>query len=207
MSVLAPAIFVNHGGGPLPLLGDRDHLPLTKFLKDDIHNYISLKDVKAIILVTAHWEEPKVAISSGKHHPLYFDYYGFPAESYKYTYDAPGDPELARRVHNQLKKAGIDSKLDDQRGWDHGVFVPMKLINPAANIPIVQMSVLSDQDPERHYRIGQVLKKFRKDGVAILGSGMSYHNMYEFMNSRFHGKVVNKEFDEFLNKVSSTFCI
>lgn len=209
MAVLAPAIFVNHGGGPLPLLGEKDHVPLTKFLKDDIHKHIDLKEIKAIILVTAHWEESKVTISSGKHHKLYFDYYNFPPESYKYKYDAPGDPELAQRIHEQLKKAGIDSKLDAERGWDHGVFVPMILINPKADIPIVQISVLSNQDPVQHYKLGKVLKQFRKEGVAVFGSGMSYHNMYEFMNGRNKGKVVNEEFDEFLNEVCKlcNFCI
>lgn len=201
MAVLAPAIFVNHGGGPMPLLGDKDHAGLTKFLRDEVKNHLNLEEVKAIILVTAHWEENVVTISSGKHHELYFDYYGFPPESYKYRYDAPGDPELAERIHENLKKAGINSKLDPKRGWDHGVFVPMMLINPAANVPIIQISVLTNQDPEQHYKLGQALYQFRKEGIAVLGSGMSYHNMREFRYSRNKHTVVNKEFDDYLNKV------
>lgn len=201
MAVLAPAIFVNHGGGPMPLLGDEVHAGLTKFLRDDVQKHINLKEWKAIILVTAHWEESQVTISSGKHHDLYFDYYGFPPESYKYKYDAPGDPETAQRVHNALKDAGIKSKLDSQRGWDHGVFVPMMLINPEANIPIIQISVLENQDPKQHYEIGKVLQQFRKEGIAILGSGMSYHNMREFRYGRYKDAAVNKEFDDYLTKV------
>nr|XP_026486768.1 extradiol ring-cleavage dioxygenase-like [Vanessa tameamea] len=204
MAVLAPAIFVNHGGGPMPLLGEKDHLGLTVFLRDEVKKHVNFKVLKAIILVTAHWEEQKVSISSAEHHDLYFDYYGFPPETYKYRYDAPGDPELAKRIQISLKNAGIESKLDPKRGWDHGVFVPMMLINPSADIPIIQVSVLSNQDPEQHYALGQVLYQFRKEGVAIIGSGMSYHNMREFRYSRDTGKVVNAEFDEYLNKACTS---
>uniref|UniRef100_A0A2A4JXU1 Extradiol ring-cleavage dioxygenase class III enzyme subunit B domain-containing protein n=1 Tax=Heliothis virescens TaxID=7102 RepID=A0A2A4JXU1_HELVI len=200
MALFAPAMFVNHGGGPMPLLGEKDHLGLTNFLRDGVQKHMNLKEVKAIILVTAHWEEKVVTISSGEHHNLYFDYYGFPPETYKYRYDAPGDPALAERIHHTLKKAGINSKLDSKRGWDHGVFVPMMLINPSASIPIVQISVLSNQDAEQHYNLGKALYEFRKDGIAILGSGMSYHNMREFMTSMSRS-VVNEDFDNFLNKV------
>lgn len=200
MAVIAPSVFVNHGGGPLPLLGDEEHAGLTEFLRDELKKHVDVKSLKAIILVTAHWEESVVTISSGSHHDLYFDYYGFPKESYTYKYNAPGDPELARQIHSHLTKAGIASRLDEKRGWDHGVFVPMMLINPAADIPIVQISVLNNQDAEQHYKLGQALYEFRKEGIAIIGSGMSYHNMREFRHGRYKGEVVNKEFDDFLYK-------
>lgn len=200
MVLLAPALFVNHGGGPMPLLNDKEHRGLTVFLRDEVKKHVNLQELKAIILVTAHWEENIVTISSGKQHSLYFDYYGFPPETYKYKYDAPGDPELAKRIETSLVKSGIKARLDPKRGWDHGVFVPMMLINPAADIPIVQVSVLSNQDPEEHYKLGKVLYEFRKEGVAVFGSGMSYHNMRDFMYLRNTKKVVNKEFDDFLNQ-------
>lgn len=198
MAVIAPSIFVNHGGGPLPLLGDEEHAGLTIFLRDEVRKHVDFKLTKAIILVTAHWEENIVTISSGEHHDLYFDYYGFPKESYTYKYDAPGDPALAKRIHEHLKEAGIKSRLDDKRGWDHGVFVPMMLINPSANIPIIQISVLANQDPGEHYKLGKTLYALRKEGIAIIGSGMSYHNMREFRYGRYQQEVVNKEFDDFL---------
>lgn len=135
---------------------------------------------------------------------MYFDYYGFPPESYKYKYDAPGDPDLAKRIHEALKINGIKSKLDPKRGWDHGVFVPMMLINPSADIPIVQVSVLSNQDPEEHYKLGEALLPFRKEGIAIIGSGMSYHNMREFMSGRDKHEVINAEFDNYLNQVCTS---
>ncbi|CAK1556029.1 unnamed protein product [Leptosia nina] len=163
MVLVAPALFVNHGGGPLPLLGDKDHMGLTIFLRDEVKKHVNFKELKAIILVTAHWQEKQVTISSNDHHDLYFDYYGFPPESYTYKYNAPGHPDLAKQIHSALSDAGISSKLDPKRGWDHGVFVPMMLMNPEANIPIVQISVLKSQDAAAHYKIGEVLHKFRKD--------------------------------------------
>ncbi|VVC99309.1 unnamed protein product [Leptidea sinapis] len=199
MAILAPAIFVNHGGGPMPLLGDKSHTALTEFLRDEVNKYVNFKELKAIILVTAHWEEDVVTISSSKHHDLYFDYYGFPPESYKYKYSAPGDPELAQDIHKTLTDAGIESKLDPKRGWDHGVFVPMLLMNPGADIPIIQISVLTNQDANKHYKLGEALYKYRKSGIAIVGSGMSYHNMREFRSGEYDRKVVNEDFDNFLN--------
>lgn len=198
MVMIAPAVFVNHGGGPLPVLGDKDSAGLTKFLRDEVKKHVNFKEIKAIILVTAHWEENVVHISSSKNHDLYFDYYGFPPETYKYRYDAPGDPELAKQIHSVFSKAGIPSKLDPKRGWDHGVFVPMMLIHPDADIPIIQVSVLSNQSPEEHYKLGEALYEFRKEGIAIFGSGMSYHNMREFRSQRRPAVIVNKEFDDFL---------
>lgn len=197
---MAPAVFVPHGGGPLPLLGGDEYKGLTTFLKTDFHKHVDLKDIKAIILVTAHWETDTVKISSGKKHDLYFDYYGFPEETYKYRYDAPGDPNLAKKIQSKLAEAGIKSELDDKRGWDHGVFVPMLLINPKADIPIVQVSVLNNQDPEAHFKYGRALYDLRKEGIAIFGSGMSYHNMRSFRTMHYnrYDKVVNKNFDDFL---------
>lgn len=95
----------------------------------------------------------------------------------------------------------IESKLDPKRGWDHGVFVPMMLINPSADIPIVQVSVLKSQDPAEHYKLGETLLQFRKEGIAVIGSGMSYHNMREFMYGRERHDVVNEEFDDYLSVI------
>nr|AYE56499.1 4,5-DOPA extradiol dioxygenase [Bombyx mori] len=201
MVLIAPALFVNHGGGARPLLGDKDHAKLIEFFTNDVKKLVNLKALKAIILVTAHWEEEVVTISSGKHHDLYYDYYGYPPEAYEYRYDAPGYPELANEIHEKLKESGIDSKLDDERGWDHGLFVPMLLINPAADIPIVQVSVLKNQDPRKHYQLGEALQMFRAQGIAIIGSGMTYHDFIKIKSHCYQDQVVNKEFDYYLNTV------
>lgn len=114
-----------------------------------------------------------------------------------------GDPILARRLHEAFKNAGIQSALDDKRGWDHGVFIPMMLINPAANIPIIQLSILKNQNALQHFDIGKVLYEFRKEGIAIFGSGMSYHNMkaFKMADRGFDTTIVNKEFDDYLSNV------
>ncbi|KAF0694928.1 hypothetical protein As57867_014156, partial [Aphanomyces stellatus] len=130
----------------------------------------------AIVVVTAHWETiPEVTISSGESHDLLYDYYGFPSDAYSISYKAKGSPAVAQKIHDLLSQASIPSKLDATRGWDHGTFVPMKLINPEEDIPVVQMSVVGSWDPAHHLRIGQVLAALRDENIAILGSGMSYH--------------------------------
>lgn len=198
----APSLFVNHGGGPYPVMGEKDNLEIAQSLRD-VRKLIDFNQLKAIILVTAHWEADIVSISSAEKHELLFDYYNFPPETYKYKYGAKGDPALARKVHDALSSKGIPSRLDSKRGWDHGVFVPMMLIRPEADIPIVQVSILESQDASQHYEIGKVLHQFRKDGVAVIGSGLSYHNMRrmrEVRNSS-DGVLECVQFDAFLNEV------
>ncbi|KAL0808434.1 hypothetical protein ABMA28_012896 [Loxostege sticticalis] len=208
-SYFAPSLFVNHGGGPNPVLGVKSNLEFAKSLRE-VKNYVDFSRLKGILLVTAHWEADIVSISSGEKHELLFDYYNFPPESYEYKYGGRGDPILARKVYDALSKEGIPSRLDDKRGWDHGVFIPMMLIRPEADIPIVQVSVLKNHDAKQHYEIGKVLYQFRKDGIAVLGSGLSYHNMKSMKAMRGveikDGEldIQNEEFDSFLNKVCTS---
>ena len=118
----APILYLPHGAGPLPLLGDRDHLEMIDFL----HKIRpALGKPAAILVISAHWEEQKPTLTLGAHPPLIYDYYGFPEQSYRIQYPAPGDPLLARSVHSLLEENGIEALLDDQRGFDHGVFVPL----------------------------------------------------------------------------------
>lgn len=204
MDYFAPSLFLNHGGGPLPVLGEENNREIAEALKS-VARLVDLNRLKAIILVTAHREEDVVTISSGERNELIYDYNNFPPESYKLKYAARGDPILAGRLNEAFRNANIASKLDDHRGWDHGVFIPMLLINPAANIPIVQLSILKNQSAKDHYDIGKVLYEFRKEGIAIFGSGMSYHNMKEFRKALVSndGVIVNENFDKFLNDVCS----
>ena len=94
------------------------------------------------------WQERQPTVTSDVQHPLLYDYYGFPEESYKIKYDAPGSPQLAQRIADLLKAAGLSCDFDAKRGWDHGVFVPLKLLYPAADIPIVEMSMLKSLSAE-----------------------------------------------------------
>jgi len=132
---------------------------------------------KAIVLVSAHWEEDEVVKVAGSvEHDLFFDYYGFPAETYDYEYPAPGEPSVAAEVVRLLKEANIKVEMDNERGWDHGVFVPMLCMFPEAKIPVVPISVLKNQDASQHLAMGMALRSLRDQGVLILGSGASFHN-------------------------------
>ncbi|KAI8811552.1 Extradiol ring-cleavage dioxygenase, class III enzyme, subunit B [Cladochytrium replicatum] len=203
----APALFLPHGGGPMPLLGDPNHKGLNDFLGTTANKILTGARPRAIVLVTAHWEEDVVHISSAPKHNLLYDYYGFPPEAYKLRYDAPGEPEVAREVQKLLESAGIPTQLDDKRGWDHGVFIPLSLALPAKDIPIVQVSVLSSLDPVVHVAMGRALAPLRDANVAIVGSGMTFHNMGAFrpMFARPGGAFAldsgSVAFDEALSKV------
>ena len=121
-----------------------------------------------------------MSVSCGEAHSLLFDYGGFPPESYEYTYSAPGAPDVAARVSSLLAAAGVKTTQDPKRGWDHGVFVPLKLMFPDARVPVVALSLHSSLDPELHINIGRALAPLREEGVLIIGSGMSFHNFGYF---------------------------
>ncbi|CAK7224813.1 hypothetical protein SBRCBS47491_005682 [Sporothrix bragantina] len=181
----AAVVALSHGGGPMPVLGDPSHDELVKSMRTRVPKILGLNNStgsehrpKAIVLVTAHWSERVPTISSGKKPKMLYDYGGFPAEAYKLKYDAPGSPEVARRVASLLQGAGFRPDLDDERGWDHGVFVPMLLVHPAADIPVIQVSVLASEDPAAHFAMGRALAPLRDENIAIVGSGFaSFHNL------------------------------
>lgn len=166
--------------GPMPVLGDPGHASIVKSLKKRVPEILKLgtpEAPRAIVVVTAHWSETQPTISSGRSHSLYYDYGGFPREAYQLKYPAPGSPEVAGEVKKALEDVGLQPVLNEKRGWDHGVFIPFMLIHPAADVPIVQLSVLGSEDPEEHIRMGRALSTLRDSGVAIVGSGFaSLHN-------------------------------
>lgn len=165
----------------MPLLGDPSHTSITSSLRTRVPKLLRLNTPqapRAIILITAHWSTTHPTISSGSSHRLLYDYYGFPREAYSLKYPAPGSPEVAAEIKDALEKEGLTAELDDERGWDHGVFVPLLLVNPQANVPVVQMSVLESEDSEKHLRMGQALAALRAKNIAIIGSGFaSFHNL------------------------------
>jgi aromatic ring-opening dioxygenase catalytic subunit (LigB family) len=139
---------------------------------------------RAILLVSAHWETDGFAFTGAERPELIYDYYGFPPHTYELTYPAPGDPGLATRAAELLRGAGLKAGVDATRGWDHGVFVPLKVAFPDATIPIVEMSLDASLDPTLHLAAGAALVPLRDEGVLIIGSGMSYHNMRGFGDPR-----------------------
>ncbi|PNY27009.1 4,5-DOPA dioxygenase extradiol [Tolypocladium capitatum] len=177
---VAPVVALSHGGGPLPLLGDPNHKTIIYSLKNRVPRILGLgtpSQPRAIVLVTAHWTTELPTISSGKSHDLLYDYYNFPEESYSLKYPAPGEPDIATAIRAAFEEAGLQPRLDEKRGWDHGVFVPLTLVNPKADIPVVQLSVLRSEDPATHLRMGAALARLRADNIAIVGSGFaSFHN-------------------------------
>ncbi len=170
-------IFLTHGGGPLPLLGDPGHRELVDFLKQIPTTLIA---PSAILVISAHWEEAIPTITGGKTPSLFFDYYGFPEESYTITYPAPGAPELARKIHRLFLDNGCAAGLDDHRGFDHGVFIPLKIMYPQADIPCIQISLLESLLPQDHIEMGRVLGQLRQENLLIIGSGSSFHNLRTF---------------------------
>jgi aromatic ring-opening dioxygenase catalytic subunit (LigB family) len=141
-----------------------------------------LGDPAAILVISAHWEEDRVSVTGGASPQLIYDYYGFPEESYRIRYPAPGAPALAADVAGMLLAAGIDARVDGNRGFDHGVFVPLKIMYPSAQIPCVQLSLQAGLDPAQHLRIGRALRGLRKRDLLVVGSGFSFHNLRAFFD-------------------------
>ena len=193
---LTPVLYLSHGGGPLPLLGDKDHQGMINFI-EEVTPFLGKPS--AILVISAHWEVDQPTITSGKFPSLIYDYYGFPKESYEIKYPAPGSPELAKKLFNLLSSAGIEAKLDGQRGFDHGLFVPLKLMYPDAAIPCVQLSLVNSLQAKEHIQIGKALADMRKDNVLIIGSGFSFHNIKEFFApSSNETQSMNKSFEQWL---------
>lgn len=191
-----PVLFIPHGAGPLPLLGDKGHQAMIDFLKRVTS---SLAKPSAIVIISAHWEEDVVTISSGENPHLIYDYGGFPDEAYEIKYPAPGNPILANKIYNLLGESNIEARLDAQRGFDHGLFVPLRIMFPSATIPCVQISLVSTLDPETHINIGKALTDLRKENILTIGSGFSFHNLKAFFSrSTDKPDTKNEEFEDWL---------
>lgn len=132
---------------------------------------------RAVLVISGHWEETHPTVNSAAQPSLLYDYGGFPDYTYRLTWPAPGAPEVAARVQELLSSAGINNAREETRGWDHGVFVPLKVIWPSADVPTVQLSLCHGWDPAQHLAIGRALRPLRHEGVLILGSGQTYHNL------------------------------
>lgn len=171
---MGQVFYIPHGGGPMPLLGDPNYARLAEALRA-LHPQVA--GSKAIIVVTAHWEADQPHLSAAAKPGMLYDYYGFPDAAYQISYPAPGAPELAQEAASALAAAGFEPELDAERGYDHGTFVPMALIQPEADIPLLQMSLLSSLDPAAHIAMGRALAPLLADGITVIGSGFSFHNL------------------------------
>ncbi len=180
MTMTLPTFFVSHGGGPWPWV------PQMRPMFVGLEQWLSglpgtlPAPPKAVLVVTAHWEEPEFTVGTDAAPPTLHDYSGFPANTYQVRYPAPGSPAVAARVQELLNVAAIRTRTDSVRGFDHGTFVPMSRIYPQANIPVVQMSLKRGLDAPEHLRMGSALEPLRHEGVLIIGSGSTYHNARAF---------------------------
>jgi aromatic ring-opening dioxygenase catalytic subunit (LigB family) len=151
---------------------------------------------KAILVISAHWETDGFSLTGASQPSLVYDYYNFPPHTYALRYDAPGAPELAQAAVSLLSEAGLQANVDFDRGLDHGVFVPLKVAFPEANIPVVEMSLDKSLDPELHLAAGRALSPLRSEGILIIGSGMSFHNMRAYGDTL--ATAPSREFDDWL---------
>lgn len=179
-----PAIFLPHGGGPCFFMdwtwGPADTWRSTQNFLEGVAATLP-ETPRALLVVSGHWEEPAFTVGSSPAPRLIFDYSGFPDSTYRLTWPAPGDPALAARVEQMLLEAGLPAATDANRGFDHGVFVPLKVAFPQAQIPVVTLSLASSLDPAMHLAAGRALAPLRDDGVLIVGSGMSFHNLRAYL--------------------------
>ena len=196
--MLLPAYFISHGGGHWPWL-EGEFRRRHERLEASLHEVAPQlpERPRAILMVSGHWEEPQFSLMANPRPPMLYDYSGFPEHTYELRYAAPGSPELARRVQQLLQDAGFAAALDRERGFDHGAFVPLSVMFPAADIPVVQLSLRSDYDPAAHFEAGRAIAAVRQEGILILGSGLSYHNLRLFSE---RGAAASRDFDRWLSE-------
>lgn len=175
-----PTYFISHGGGPWPWIPD-----MRKMLANLEVSLARMPDEigevpKAICMISGHWEEDSFAVMTSPAPGMLYDYSGFPPETYKIIYPAPGAPHIAQRTADLIAAAGLPFTLDAKRGYDHGTFAPAFVMYPRANVPIYQVSLQRGYDPAAHVALGRALAPLRDEGVLIVGSGLSYHNLRLF---------------------------
>ncbi|WP_244464732.1 DODA-type extradiol aromatic ring-opening family dioxygenase [Martelella endophytica] len=202
-----PVFFIPHGGGPWPFMhGPEGILPdndpwkeLEVFLKG--FDKALGRRPKAVLVISAHWEKvDQLTVSTAAHPGMLFDYYGFPKHTFELSYPAPGAPEVGEHVRDVVAKAGIETKSDSERGFDHGVFIPFMMMYPDADVPIAMMSLDPDLSAETHFRIGEALQSLRDEDILIVASGLSYHNMRMFYREDPEHAAAATRFDAWLKE-------
>lgn len=193
-----PTYFVSHGGGPWPWMREQTGSTYDQLASSLAAMRAEAGDaVRAVLVVTSHWETPQFMVSSGAAPGMIYDYGGFPPHTYQIVYPAPGEPALAQRVAGLLGAAGFPTGLDAERGFDHGTFSMLYPVYPEARMPVVQLSLRRDLDPATHLAAGRALAPLRDEGILIIGSGLSYHNLRQFGPN---GRQASREFDGWLQR-------
>jgi len=193
-----PTYFLSHGGGPWPWL-KAERGSMYDQLEASLHEVRRElgQAPRAVLMISGHWEAGGFLLSSAARPPMEFDYSGFPEHTYRIRYDAPGAPALAETVRAMLERGGVASSLDPQRGFDHGTFTLMHTMYPDADMPLVQLSLRANYDPDEHMKVGELIASLRDEGVLIVGSGFSYHNTQGMRSGA--GAEDSAAFDQWLN--------
>jgi aromatic ring-opening dioxygenase catalytic subunit (LigB family) len=196
-----PVAFIPHGGGPWPIMAlsgmaDAERVALADYMRSI--SRIPATKPAALVVISAHWESDAIAINTGAKPELYYDYSGFPPEAYKLSWPAPGAPDLAGEIEDLVKAAGLPTRRDATRGYDHGTFVPLLMAYPDADVPVVQISLKRGLDPAEHIALGAALAPLRERGAFIVGSGNSFHNMRAFMGRDGSMAGASQKFDSWL---------
>lgn len=152
---------------------------------------------KAVLVISGHWEASEFTVMASAQPPMVYDYSGFPEHTYHVKYSAPGSPQLAQRVQSLIEAAGMPARLDAQQGFDHGTFTPLVIMYPEATVPVVELSLKAGYDPALHLAAGRALAPLRDEGILILGSGLSYHNLRQFGPG---ARQVSRTFDDWLQQ-------
>jgi aromatic ring-opening dioxygenase catalytic subunit (LigB family) len=183
MSARLPTFYLSHGGGPWPYTkGEfRQHFAALEASLQELPRSLGVRP-DAILVISGHWEERDFAVMASPSPTMVYDYGGFPEELYHIRYPAPGSPALAQRALSLIQHAGLPAHLDPERGFDHGVYSLLAVTHPQADVPVVQISMRHDYDPESHLRLGRALAPLREEGILIVGSGSSYHNLRHFFH-------------------------
>jgi aromatic ring-opening dioxygenase catalytic subunit (LigB family) len=192
-----PTYFISHGGGPWPYMEEfRKKLHVLEESLKDIPRQIATVP-KAVLVISGHWEADEFTVMASPQPPMVYDYSGFPEHTYHVKYSAPGSPQLAQRIQSLIESAGMPARLDSQRGFDHGTFTPLVIMYPQAHVPVIELSLKSGYDPAVHLSVGQALAPLREEGVLIIGSGLSYHNLRNFGPG---ARQASKTFDDWLQE-------
>ena len=182
LSPLLPTLFTGHGAPTYALAPGESGAALQRFAGQ-------LPGVRAVLVVTAHWDTPTPAVGGALHPETIHDYWGFPEPLYDISYPAPGAPNLAQRIRGLIAEAGLPAHIDPAQGLDHGVWIPARVMFPHAEVPVLPLSIQSHESPEYHLRLGAALAPLLGEGVLIVASGNLTHNLHHFAAARRTGRI------------------
>jgi aromatic ring-opening dioxygenase catalytic subunit (LigB family) len=198
MALSLPTYFISHGGGPWPWMKEQMNGNYDRLEASLQRMRLELGSApRAVLVISGHWEEPDFTVMATAQPSMIYDYGGFPEHTYRIKYPAPGSPQTAERVRQLLSAAGLAVRVDSERGFDHGTFSPLAVIYPQADVPVLQLSLKSGYDPKQHLAVGRALMPLRDEGVLIVGSGLSYHNLRQFGPQ---AKPASTAFDQWLEQ-------